>query len=188
MTDVRSKYCVFVSHCMLAQCVMANGVVKQFPGPVKPVLQFCLDNDINIMQMPCPETLCASGGLDRDPHGKKWYEENGLRETSREIAIGQVRYMRDLTDHGFVILAIIGVDFSPACAVNFLNKGRTMYRGQGIYIEELRCALEEHGLQIRLVGVCQRWHKKLERELSEMLDRLPVKEDRASHQVSVGLA
>ena len=51
MTDVRSKYCVFVSHCMLAQCVMANGVVKQFPGPVKPVLQFCLDNDINIICM-----------------------------------------------------------------------------------------------------------------------------------------
>ena len=82
MSDVRSKDCVFVSHCMLAQGVMANGLVKHFPGPVRPVLQFCLDHDINIIQMPCPETLCASGGLGRDPRGKKWYEQNGMRETS----------------------------------------------------------------------------------------------------------
>ena len=169
MTDVRSKDCVFVSHCMLAQCVMAEGLVKHFPGPVTPVLQFCLDHDINIIQMPCPETLCASGGLGRGPHGKKWYEQNGLRETSKGIAIAQADYMRKLKDNGFTILAIIGVDFSPACAVNFINKGRAVYRDQGIYIEELQTAMEERGIEIPLIGVCQRWHKKLKKDLDGML-------------------
>ena len=32
MTDVRSRRCVFVSHCLLAQGVMAQGVVRNFPG------------------------------------------------------------------------------------------------------------------------------------------------------------
>lgn len=168
--DVRSKRCVFVSHCILAQGVMAEGVVKKFPAMVKPVIQFCLDHDINIMQMPCPETLCASGGLGRSPHGKKWYEQRGLRETSREIAVGQAEYMRRLADGGFAILAVIGVELSPACAVNYLNRGPSLQRAEGIYVEELKDAMKVQGLEaIRFIGVHQRWGKKLMRELDEML-------------------
>ena len=171
MSDIRSNYCVFVSHCMLAQCVMAAGVVKHFPGPVKPVIQFCLDNDINIMQMPCPETLCASGGLGRDRRGKKWYEENGLRETARQIAESQVAYMRDLVDNGFNVLAVIGVDFSPACAVNYLNKGRSIHPGEGIFVEELKRTMKSQSLDIPFVGVCQRWQKKLKKDLQGIQER-----------------
>lgn len=176
MTDIRSKLCVFVSHCMLAQGIMANGIVKRFPGPVKPVLQFCLENDINIMQMPCPETICASGGLGRDPHGKKWYEENGLRETSKKIAASQADYMQQLVTGGFKILAIIGVDFSPACAVNYLNKGYAVYKDQGIYIEELKQALNERKLDFPFIGINQRWLKKLERDLISILDNSSARE------------
>ncbi len=181
MTDVRSTSCVFVSHCMLAQCVMANGLVKRFPGPVKPVIQFCMDRDINIMQMPCPETLCAAGGLGRDPHGKGWYERNGLRETARGIARGQVAYMRQLTDAGIDVLAIIGVEFSPACAVNYLNKGRSIQKDQGIFVEELRAALERDGLDIPFVGICQRWTNKMESDLKDVIE--PKLSRRSSRKV-----
>lgn len=170
MTDIRSKRCVFVSHCMMAQCVRANGIVRDFPGPVRPVLQFCLDHDINIFQMPCPETLCSAGGLGRQPHGKKWYEERGLRDTARKIAHDQVEYIRKLLDSGYKILAIIGVEFSPACAVNFLNKGRMIVRDRGIFMEELQKRLNEHDLTIPFIGINPRWHRKLERQLNEMLD------------------
>ena len=171
MPDIRSTNAVFVSHCILAQCVMAEGVVKKFPGPVRPVLDFCLDNDINIFQMPCPETLCAAGGLGRAPRGKKWYEQNGLRATCRRIAEGQAHYMRQLTDNGINILGIIGVDFSPACAVNFLNRGRRVYRDEGIYMEELSKALSREHLDIRFIGINQHWHKKMERDLSALLEK-----------------
>jgi predicted secreted protein len=154
---------------MLAQGVMAEGIVKHFPGPVRPVIQFCLDHDISIMQMPCPETLCASGGLGRSPRGKKWYEENGLRQTSREIAVSQAKYMRRLVDSGFEILAIIGVEFSPACAVTFLNKGRTIHRDEGIYIEELKRATKQEKIQVKYIGISQRWQKKMLRDLQELV-------------------
>lgn len=163
--DVRSRKCVFVSHCLLAQGIMAEGIVKKFPGPVRPLLQFCLDHDINIMQMPCPETLCMSGGLGRAPHGKDWYEQRGLRETSRDIAKGQVKYMASLVDAGYSILAVVGVDFSPACGVSYLNRGRRVVKDQGIYVEELQSMLAEKGLDIPFVGFHQRWHKKFDRDL-----------------------
>ena len=112
MTDVRSRRCVFVSHCLLAQGVMAQGVVQNSPAVVRPIVEFCLDHDLNILQMPCPESRCPAGGLVRAPHGKQWYEKHGLRETARSIAEGQVEYMRELVENGFEIVAVIGVDFS----------------------------------------------------------------------------
>ena len=168
--DVRSRRCVFVSHCVLAQCVMAEGVAKNYAASIRPVLEFCLANDVNIMQMPCPETLCASGGIGRAPHGKAWYEEHGLRGTSAGIAAGQAAYMRRLVDGGMDVLAVIGVDFSPACAVNYLNKGRSIVKGEGIYVEELRRALAALGLAPAFVGVAGKWPKKMVRDLAALLD------------------
>jgi predicted secreted protein len=166
--DIRSRRCVFVSHCVLAQCVMAEGLVKEFPGPIKPVVEFCMANDINIMQMPCPETLAPAGGLGRGPHGKMWYEKAGLRTTAREIAVGQAAYIRTLVDNGFNVLAIIGVEFSPACAVNYLNQGRKIVHGKGIYVEELEGAMKERGLAIPFIGVSQRWQKKMRADLEKL--------------------
>ena len=169
MADVRSRRCVFVSHCMLAQCVMAEGVAKQFPAAIKPVVEFCLRHDINIMQMPCPETLCAAGGLGRSPHGKAWYEQRGLRETCSEIAKGQAAYIARLKQAGMNVLAIIGIDFSPACAVNYLNKGRSIIRGEGIYVEELRRELSQRGIELPFIGVSARWVKKMAKDLESLL-------------------
>ena len=171
MTDIRSRRCVFVSHCLLAQGVMAEGLVRHFPGPVRPILEFCLEHDLNIMQMPCPESRCLAGGLDRTPHGKKWYEENGLRDTARRIAEDQAGYMLALTEQGFDILAIIGVEFSPACAVNYLNRGPAIYRDQGIYMEELRECLLACELDVRFIGINQRWHKKLRKDLDSLVSK-----------------
>lgn len=165
----RSKKCVFISHCLLAQAVMAKGLVKLSPAIVKQVVQFCMDNDINIFQMPCPELLCAAGGLDREVHGKGWYEKNGLRETSSQIAKEQVNHMVKLARAGFEVLAVIGLEFSPACAPSYLNKGRRIVKGKGIYIEELERELKLQKLQVPFIGVNQRWTRKLEKQLSRML-------------------
>ena len=165
----RSNNCIFVSHCLLAQAVVADGLAKHAPAAVKPVVQFCLDNDINIFQMPCPEVQCPSGGLGRSLRGKVWYEANGLKETSIEIAKQQTDYMVRLTEAGMNILAVLGIEFSPSCAVTYLNKGRTITRDQGIYIEELQRQLDARGLSIPMIGVNQRWLKKLDTQLHEIL-------------------
>ena len=78
--------------------------------------------------------------------------------------------MKSLIDDGMKILSIIGMDFSPACAVNYLNRGPRLYKDEGIYIEELKAALDRLGLDIPLMGVNQRALKKLERQLNELLE------------------
>ena len=159
---------------MLAQGVMAEGVVKTHAASVLPVIEFCLRNEINIFQMPCPETLCAAGGLGRSPHGKGWYEKNGLRETARDIAIGQVAYMKRLRDAGMSIVGVVGVEFSPACGVNYLNKGRAIVRDQGIYIEELRAEMTRVSIEVPIIGINQRWSKKMMADLQGLLSPSPM--------------
>lgn len=165
----RSKNYVFLSHCILAQAARAKGLAKYHPAAVKPVIQFCLDNDINMVQMPCPETRCAAGGVGRDPHGKKWYEDNGLRETCSSLAIDQAVYMKQLIEGGFNILAVIGIEFSPACAPEYLNRGPVVIKDQGIFIEELKEEITKLELNIKFMGVNMRWHKKLERDLRDLI-------------------
>lgn len=184
---IRSNKCVFLSHCLLAQAVRANGLAKYFSAAVKPVVQFCLDHDINMIQMPCPETLCATGGLGRDPHGKAWYEKRGLRETSAPIARQQAQYARKLVDAGNEILAIIGMEFSPACAVTYLNKGPVIYRDQGVFVEELKRELDAVDLSIPFIGVNQRALKKLARQLGEIIPAAPVDAESTSRDIQLRL-
>ena len=165
----RSNKCVFVAHCLLARAVVAEGLAKHAPASVRPVVDFCLDNDINIFQMPCPEVRCPAGGLGRSLHGKTWYEQNGLRETSSRIAREQAGYMAELVAAGLNILGVLGVEFSPACAVTYLNKGRAIVRARGIYIEELHRELAARGLSVPFIGVNERWLKKLHKQLRAVL-------------------
>ncbi len=158
-----------MSHCLLAQSIVAEGRATDEAAVVKPVVQFCLDNDVNIFQMPCPEVLCPAGGLGRPQHGKTWYEQKGLREISAQIAKQQVEYMSQLIGRRLQILAIVGVEFSPACAPNYLNKGRAVVKGKGIYVEELERELRSRGLQVPFIGMNRRWPKKLKRQLNASL-------------------
>jgi predicted secreted protein len=168
---------------MLAQCVMAEGVVRHHAAIMRPVVEFCLANEINIIQMPCPETNCAAGGLGRKPHGKGWYERNGLRETAANIAVGQLDYMERLRAAGIQILAVIGVEFSPACAVTYLNKGRSIVRDEGIFIEELKKGMIERGFEIAFIGVAAKWERRIERDLRALLARFEGGPPQAAHHV-----
>ena len=61
-TDGRSKRIIFIAHCMLNQNSISDGTAD-FPSLNKEILNFLIEKDIGIIQMPCPELCCL--GLDR---------------------------------------------------------------------------------------------------------------------------
>jgi len=164
--DCRSDKCVFVSHCILAQTVKAEGGAK-VAAIVKEVIQFCMDNDINVIQMPCPELLTEAGGFGREPRGKKFYEAHGLRDTSLRIAKNQANYIEAVQANGKKVIGIIGVTFSPACSTEETN---SVYRQKGIYIEELEKELEERGLHIPMISIHPTWKSKMTESLNSLLN------------------
>ncbi len=160
-----SQTCVFIAHCMLAQTVRAEGCAKA-PAAIKRVIEFLMEHEINIMQMPCPESIAM--GIEREKHGKKWYEANGFRPVCKDIALNQVNYMLALQQAGKKVIGVIGVTYSPACS--FEQDNGSVYRQEGIYGEELRAAMEKHGIDAKIISVNPDWKDKLEKDLLSLLE------------------
>lgn len=71
--DNRSNKFVFVPFCLMAQAYQAQGIVKyEWTSSIKPIMNILLENDINIIQMPCAEAEFGNN-LIRMPKGISKY-------------------------------------------------------------------------------------------------------------------
>ena len=62
--------------------------------------------------------------------------------------------MKFFKENGCNICLVMGIDYSPSCAVSVIT-GRTreeMKKGKGIFIEELQYIMKTEGLSIPFVG------------------------------------
>lgn len=61
-TDGRSKKVVFIAHCLLNQNAISDGTAV-CPAAYKGLIELFLNEDVGIIQLPCPELCCL--GIDR---------------------------------------------------------------------------------------------------------------------------
>ncbi len=161
-SDARSRRVVFVSHCILNSNTRADGHAG-VPGVNQRVLELLMQLNIGVVQMPCPEMMCL--GLDRgDVRGGErpvLFENTRIRagmnsNRSCEVMdamIGQVTAQVDqYLEHGFNVLGIIGINRSPTCGVDTTTVNNEEVKGEGVFIERLRKALEAKGIYINLAG------------------------------------
>lgn len=162
-TDARSKKVVLVAHCFLNQNSISDGTAD-YPGAINEVMKRLLEMNIGIIQMPCPELLCL--GLDRgDIHGAEQpvvMENTRIRaalgqpvaqETIRVLVRQLVYQIEEYRRNGFTILGIIGVNRSPSCGVNTTSSDNREVPGEGVFIQELRNALERRGIELKMTGI-----------------------------------
>jgi predicted secreted protein len=120
-SDNRSTDFVFVPFCALAQAFHAQGLVKyEWGGNLRPILQLLLQCDVNIIQMPCIETLHHGyvNGLRRPPRGKKHYDTHEFHDLCKAKAEEVISQILALRENGYRVAAILGMEYSPSCAVN----------------------------------------------------------------------
>lgn len=172
----RSKKVVFVPFCLICQCVRAQTLVKKYPAIVSPVVQKLIDNDINIIQMPCPELIYQGnyGGLTREPCGKLQYDNEGYRKMLRYNLSPTIKLIQKLINNNYTILAVLGIENSPTCAVNWLFEKRRRIRGTGILIEEMEKIMKEKRIEVPFLGVDIYGMKKTIRGLSELIEKHKV--------------
>ena len=60
--DIRSKKIVLIAHCLINQNAISDGTAV-YPAAFSDLINFLMQNNIGILQMPCPELCCL--GLDR---------------------------------------------------------------------------------------------------------------------------
>lgn len=155
--DKRSYKVIFIAHCMLNMNARMHQCSNVWSSAVHPIIDFCRQRDIGMMQMPCPEFLTVGLGRDRDDpeqdHLRQALEMPVSREIIRKLAEQMVFQMKEYDYQGYRIVAIIGNDGSPSCGVDLTHDLQNKPGpGTGIFIEELRDLLKAEGLDIPFKG------------------------------------
>lgn len=161
MTKNRST--VFVSGCHLCPSLMARPPTGgEYLAP--PLVKWAQDNDIEIIQMRCPETEYS--GSERQPKGRAYYNKAlGFRALCVEIAAFEANRIEEYGN----VIAVIGVTTSPACGTNF--GGKNPYQPSGIYMEELKWETEVRGLNPKFVSIWPRHPHKMAQHLASLVKR-----------------
>ena len=125
--DNRSKKFIFIPFCLMAQAYQAQGIVKyEWKSSIRPFMDLILDHDINIIQMPCAETEFKNS-LIREPKGITKYNTKEFNEHCKTLANKVTNQIKNLIESNYEIVAILGIEQSPSCCVNYIytNKGNT---------------------------------------------------------------
>ena len=162
-TDGRSRKVIFTAHCFLNQNSISDGTAV-YPACFKGLIDCLTENDIGIIQMPCPELMCL--GLDRkNPAGADspvtaentrirrviLEEDNYARlEQLADLVIFQILEYRK---HDFDILGIIGANRSPNCGVETTSDNDEEVPGKGLFMELLGKKLSENGIVLPMWGI-----------------------------------
>jgi predicted secreted protein len=131
--DERSRKVIFLSHCLLNENTRyAGGACR--PGAVEEVVEACLERQLGIIQMPCPEKIAWGGvlkprlwsilDLARSLRFSKfqslvlrlllWHTRRIYRRIANQVA----QQVADYQLAGCEVIGIVGVDGSPSCGVH----------------------------------------------------------------------
>ena len=162
------KKIVFVSHCILniaSKVVLYNQEeIDAEEALRKKFMRQAIDNDIQIIQLPCPEFTLY--GAKRWGHVSDQFDNVFFRSHCRKILSPVIDQLKEYlaNEDRFEVLGFIGVDGSPSCVVDYTCKGnwygsfdcRTnlaetladchLVKSSGVFMAVLQDMLKEEGL------------------------------------------
>lgn len=169
MMDNRSKKFIFVPFCLMAQAYQAQGIVKyDWKGTIKPIMQLLIDNDINIVQMPCAESL-YNDNLIREPKGLSKYDTLEFNSHCEHLAELVFKQIKNIIAAEYEVLAILGIEHSPSCCVNYIYTNKGMEKRKGLFIDKLFNKLQKENINIPIIGVNRKYIKKSLDEINKIL-------------------
>lgn len=160
---------VVISHCLLNVNAKIEGL-DPFTAMYDDLVTFLKEHDIGIIQLPCPETYYA--GMKRWGMVKEQYDNPHYRDVCRTLLEPTLTQIKAYHQAGYRILAVIGVDGSPSCGVNFTCTGKgwkgslaavddlealvaseTRLDEKGVWMEELEKLLIDAGMHIPFLAI-----------------------------------
>jgi len=165
----RSKNFVFVPFCFFAQGIRAEGIVKRYPAVIAPIAELLIREEINIVQMPCPEIEYE--GIKRKPASKQKYNNKEYRRICQRCAEGIISFAKKMEENGYQVLFILGLENSPSCAVDYLFEQGRKLKGSGVFIEELKNEMENKKTFIPLIGINIQGIKKTAEKIEEVISK-----------------
>jgi len=166
--DNRSKKFVFIPFCLMAQAYQAQGIVKyEWKSSIRPFIDLLLDNDINIIQMPCAETE-FNDSLIRKPKGISKYDTKEFNRHCDELANKVAKQIKDIILSNYEVVAVLGIEQSPSCCVNYIYTNKGMEKRMGLFMQKLYENIKDFNIPI--IGINRKYINKSLNELKRILD------------------
>lgn len=130
MIDSNGKWCIFlkrnkkivlVAHCILNINAKVYGIATEQAG-CRQIVGGLLNNGFGIIQLPCVEQSCF--GIKRWGQVKEQLDFPTFRAKCRFLLQPIIEQVLDFYENGYEIAAIIGLDGSPSCGVNYTCTGK----------------------------------------------------------------
>jgi len=147
--QVRSRKMIFVSHCTLNQNARIT-TAADFPAMFVPLIDWLKQNNIGVIQMPCPELRVL--GLGRKAVREGLETEEGHAHL-HQLIDDLIYEIREYQFQGFDVIGILGKQGSPACGVTRTWLDGRQQDGQGVFIRLLKERLAAENLDIEVEGV-----------------------------------
>ena len=165
--DNRSKYFVFVPFCLLAQAYQAQGIVKyEWKSSIKPFVELLINNNINIIQMPCAESS-FNDNLIRNPAGLSKYNNDEFNNHCEILAENTANQIKNVINSGYKVIAILGIEQSPSCCVNYIYTNHGNEKRKGLFIDKLAKKVQKFNIPI--IGINRKYINKSLSQLDELI-------------------
>ena len=168
--DNRSKYFVFVPFCLMAQAFQAQGIVKyEWKSSIKPFMKLLIENDINIIQMPCTEATFENN-LIRGPKGISKYNTENFNLHCEIISEEVAKQIEMVIESGYKVIAVMGIEQSPSCCVNYIYTNKGMEKRMGLFMEKLYRKIEKFNIPV--IGINRKFINKSLKELENIIEKV----------------
>lgn len=164
------KKAVLVPFCLIASGIQAKATIGSNEWR-QLFIELLLQYKVDIIPFPCSEVTFGglSEGLVRKPHGIDYYNKlGGYREHCQQLAICTEKVIVELEKGGYSIIAVLGIEHSPSCAVNYIYSHKGMLKCSGIFIEMLR--QQRQGGSLPYIGINRRFPQKSYEHLRARLE------------------
>lgn len=166
--DNRSNNFAFVPFCLMAQAYQAQGIVKyEWTSSIKPFMNVLLENDINIIQMPCAEAEFGNN-LIRMPKGISKYNTEEFNIHCEKLADKVANQISNILKSNYKIVAILGIEQSPSCCVNYIYTNNGMENRMGLFMQKLYEKIKDYDIPI--IGINRKYIKKSLNKLKDVLE------------------
>jgi predicted secreted protein len=149
----RKKQIIYIAHCVLNQ----NSVIREWEraqGAFNDIVRVILDNNISIVQLPCPEFIFL--GESRPPKTKSEYNTYEYRELCSELAAKTLSQMKEYLQHDYKIIGILGIEESPSC--DSLGE-------KGVFMEELLKSLDSENIKLPTFDIPEKYIEGQSKEI-----------------------
>lgn len=179
------KKLLLVSHCILnvrSKIQYAVEFETEEERNRKAFLKKVIEEDIQLIQLPCPEFLMYGGR--RWGHSSEQFDNPFFRRQARKMLediVLQVKEYQNCSER-VEVLGVVGINGSPSCGIEYtfsadwggelssqpnleayLKKGERK-EAMGIFMQVLKEMLEEEGIILRMVPLTERTLEELEDE------------------------